>query len=170
MSCALSRKLREHPDALLVEGSPERRWGLRHAEECPACRRTLLRLDPTLAVAAPSVPEFDSREVESLKAGVLNAKRLREMEAFSGRSIRGSQVAAAVTLIASLALLLPGQLEETGGGRGDAQTELSRILAPSVAEISLPAVETLDLPLARVYELGEEDFSVVMIVDESLDL
>jgi hypothetical protein len=169
MSCALSTKLREQPEAFLVEDSPERLWGLRHAEECPACRRALLRLDPTLAVA-PSVPEFESREVESLKAGVLNAKRLREMEASSGRSIRGSQIAAAVTLIASLALLLPGQLEETGGGSGNGQTELSRALTPSAAEVSLPAVETLDLPRARVYELGDEDFSVVMIVDESLDL
>ncbi len=33
-----------------------------------------------------------------------------------------------------------------------------------------PLIEPLDLPAARIYQLGEEDLSVVMVVDESIDV
>jgi hypothetical protein len=39
-------------------------------------------------------------------------------------------------------------------------------LAPPAA----PALDGLDRPRARVYEWGGDDLSVVMVVDESLDV
>ena len=48
--------------------------------------------------------------------------------------------------------------------------ELSRTAVRDRAAITHPGIEAINLPGARVYELAEEDFDIVLIVDESLEL
>ena len=44
------------------------------------------------------------------------------------------------------------------------------VLADFWTSEASPLIEAIDRPQARIYQLGEDDLSVVMIVDESLDV
>ena len=72
-----------------------------------------------------------------------------------------------MALTLCLVFLLPSSLRRSPD---------SSLLVPMADSRNVPeimthsAVETLDLPGARVYELADEDFSVVLVVDESFEL
>jgi len=56
-------------------------------------------------------------------------------------------------------------VERTIAAPPAAAAQLLRVTRPAA-----PAIEGVDRPDARVYEWGADDLSVVMVVDESLDV
>jgi hypothetical protein len=168
-----------HPDALTGE---VRRRLTHHLQECEACRRAALETDPTLVFSLRSeVGEADA-DSAAMIASVRSLRRVRglEMAPSRNRRLTGGGIAAAV-LGAMLLMLVPSGGERRAGSfpvPGQPGTELSAdrdqqltgfgTLPPRVQES--PILEDLDRQEARVYQVDEEDLSVVMVVDESLDL
>lgn len=144
----------------LVEGTPERRRLLASLEG--RGRRRALFIDPGLAVRAGGQPEVSADDVAEIKKAVLQARRLRSMErhAESSGTHRASGLAIAMALL--LLLLVPAGVKRTSEPvHQDERTALP---------LTHSSVEALDLPGARVYELAEEEFSLVLVVDESFEL
>lgn len=134
---------------------------LAHLDACPSCRRRAVDVDPLLlfrgARALPE-PAAAAAMVEAVRAG----RRLHRTERRAG-SRRSTGVAAA--LVAGAVLLAPSALFRAAEtGLADAPP------APSLGLSDHPVIENLDRPGARVYQWGSETVSVVMVVDESLDV
>jgi hypothetical protein len=145
---------------------------LAHFDSCSVCRRQALAADPTLVfrrmpVVEPT-PAQELDEVAAVRQAVAAMRTASRLEALDTRprpvsaffgSKRGWKrwAAAAVLAVASLSLGRdPGTIFQ--------QPEMSGADLP-------PVVEGLDdLPDARVYQVGEGDFLLTMIVDESLDV
>lgn len=149
-----------------------------HLEGCPGCRRAAVALDPTLALrplAEPMHPEAERDEVEAMRVAVGTLRRSRAAAPVS-RSAAWWKTAAAATLLAGALYQLPlpsVARRSPGSAPQEAAMATGIAAAPGVlpAEFSnQPVVEDLDRPDARVYQLGGGDVSVVMIVDESLDV
>lgn len=150
-----------------------------HLEDCPGCRRAALALDPTLALRALAEPmsqDAERDEVEAMRLAVATLRRSGATAPAAGGAARWWKTAAGAALVAGALYQLP---LPSMARRSPASTLLGTIAAanlapaPSVlpAEFSnQPVVEDLDRPDARVYQLGGGDVSVVMIVDESLDV
>ncbi len=160
---------------------------LAHFDVCPACRREACRIDPTLVFRRLPSPAIDfDLEAERMKlavAGIRASERVEgRVSAISirplSRRLRGQGLRWALAAgLAGAALVL--------GGPGDLIDSGSRNAAPlSLADGAVPArfvpaqapaaiesaVEDLGRPDARIYQLDGERLSVVMIVDEKLDV
>ncbi|HKV12925.1 MAG TPA: hypothetical protein VJ725_32590 [Thermoanaerobaculia bacterium] len=168
MSCPDWSALAAHrngPKGVEPEGWTE---ALAHFDSCGICRRQALAADPTLVFRRMPVPELspvqEMDEVAAVRQAVAALRTASRLDALETRprpmSFSGWKrwAAAAVLALASLSL---GQ----GPGTIFQQPEAS------AADLQQPAVEVLkNLPDARVYQVGEEDLLVTMIVDESLDV
>lgn len=166
MSCPNWSALAAHRNDLRgfePEGWPQ---ALAHFDSCSVCRRQALAADPTLVfrrmpVVEPT-PAQELDEVAAVRQAVAAMRTASRLEALDARprpvSFSGWKrwAAAAVLALASLSL---GQ----DSGKIFQQPEMSG------ADLQ-PAVEGLNLPDARVYQVGEEDILITMIVDESLDV
>lgn len=167
---------------------------LAHLDGCPACRREAPAADPTLVFRR--LPGLDmgtaaeAAEVESMIQAVATLRTARRLETPERRARmsraswkRWSAAAALVTVALSL-----------GAGHGLRRAPMppmppiialgslpvpSRNLAvvpaaevsPRFAADEAPVVEELNRPAARVYQMdGGKNLSVVMIVDERLDV
>ena len=159
------------------DGAEPAAWGeaQAHLDGCPDCRRAAPAADPTLLfrrLARLEAPLDERAEVEAVLQGVTALRAARRVAARSGHGRSWARWAAAAVL-AFLALSmdnegLPRALRSAGG-------------APSFAAAAVPAAIGR-LPLldgiegpdarsdARIYHLEGENLSVVMIVDESLDV
>jgi hypothetical protein len=148
--------------ACLVDGSSERNRLLEMAAGNPDDRRQALLADPSLAATPGDGAEFSDVDVERLKEAVRTVRRMRRLDDRDARrpSFGLSGLAAALLLV--LVFLSPAEV--------DRSMESSRTVAREATRITHPGIEAIDLPGARVYELAEEDFDVVLIVDESLEL
>jgi hypothetical protein len=130
-------------------------------------RRKALFMDPSLAATGAPSGDFSDREVQELKRSVLQARRLHALGCPSGKPVSRGLSSLAVALTLCLVFLLPSSLR---------RSPESGLVVPGVDSVDVPeimthsAVEALDLPGARVYELADEDFSVVLVVDESFEL
>lgn len=166
MSCPNWSALAAHrnsPQGVEPEGWTE---ALAHFDSCSVCRRQALSADPTLVfrrmpVVEPT-PAQEMDEVAAVRQAVAAMRTASRLEALETRPRRGSfsgwkrWAAAAVLALASLSL-----------GR-DSGTIFQQ---PEMSGADLqPVVEGLNLPDARVYQVGEEDLLITMIVDESLDV
>lgn len=156
----------------------ERAGALAHLESCVPCRRAVLASDPSLVFSlgsAGSTSEVGEGEVERMRVGVAALRRARGHRAGVSGLVAGLRSAAAAALLA-VALV-----SSDGVGRAPARspggsakletgsaTPFSRVAGTEPAGSSV--LENLDRPLARVYQLTEEDLSLVMIVDETLEL
>ncbi|HEX6865067.1 MAG TPA: hypothetical protein VF414_19710 [Thermoanaerobaculia bacterium] len=166
MSCPDWSALAAHRND--VKGVEPQGWtdALAHFDSCSLCRRQALAADPTLVFRRMPVPELSPAEerdevaaVRQAVAALRTASRLDALEtrprplSFSGWK---RWAAAAVLVLASLSLgQSPGTIFQQ----------------PQMSGAALqPAVEAVNLPDARVYQVGEEDLLVTMIVDESLDV
>jgi len=139
---------------------------LAHFDSCSLCRRQALSADPTLVFRRMPVVELtpaqEMDEVAAVRqavAAMRTASRLDDRRPVSGlRSKRGWNrwAAAAVLALASLSL---GQ----DPGPSFDSAEASGAALP-------PSIEGVNLPDARVYQIGEEDFAVTMVFSESLDV
>ena len=165
MSEGRGRSVPPETDAVLTDGSRARRrlLDLAVSEE----RGRALLMDPSLAATGEPSEEFSDREVQELKRSVAQARRLRDVETSPGEPVSRRLSGLAMALTLCLVFLLPSSLRLSPD---------SSLLVPMADSRNVPeimtysAVETLDLPGARVYELADEDFSVVLVVDESFEL
>lgn len=168
MSCPDWRALavhRDDPRGVEPEGWTE---ALAHFDSsCSLCRCQALAADPTLVfrrmpVVTPT-PVEEADEVAAVRqavAAMRTASRLDRSRPVSGfGSKRGWKrwAAAAVLALASLSL---GQ--DPGPSFDSAEASGAAALPP--------AIEGVNLPDARVYQMGEGDFAVTMIISESLDV
>ncbi len=123
--------------------------------------------------------EVSDTEVDEVLAAVRTLRRARAVE--KGASPEpghlGRNLAAAALLTAML--LIPGHTPPTrhlpvspfdvaSGSDGGNPSAADLFLSTGTETASL--IENLNRPDARIYQLTEDDLSVVMIVDESLDL
>ncbi len=146
-----------------------------HLTGCPSCRATAIDLDPTLLfVAQPSI-EVSDGEVEAIQANVRVLRRARAQERAALEPRRKMARLASAAAVASLLIFLPTHSSRQPASQAPAAgPSLALKRAPFAdglfEDSSAPQIEPYDLPLARIYQLGEEDLSVIMVVDESIDV
>lgn len=135
-----------------------------HFDACTLCRKDALKADPLLVFRrmAPveSTPAEDDLEIESMQQAVAAMRTARRLEA-RGR-FAGWRRWAAAAVLAGVSLSV---------GR-DKVPQLERAAAAPPALVSVPAAPVLDgidRPEARVYEMGDDEFSTVMVIDESYE-
>lgn len=171
MSCArLSVSSRE---AMEFDDLPprERALALEHLETCVPCRRAALAADPSLVFSvglAGRVPERpDAGEAERMRVSVEALRRTTGLRSGAPGAATRLRAAVAAVLVAAVLIL------SDGAGRTPIETVAVSPFAGILADSDLlesSAIEDLDRPLARVYQLKEKDLSLVMIVDETLDI
>jgi hypothetical protein len=184
LSCETWSELVSKGERLLREGSPERLWAERHFSHCPSCAERAFLLDPSWALNRLEKQSFTHAEIASLKLSLLEAGRLREVESSVRPRRRAIQAAAA---LAVLTLVVAGgvrwRIAGSFGASGESQVsgtvtearaptalgERSRAVVTGV-DLSRPTVGSVAPAAARVYDFGQEDFSLVMVVHETLDL
>lgn len=161
----------------------ERQLALAHFAICPACRSAALAVDPSLlfslglnrAVAEES-PDREAERMRSSVEALRRAESLKAMLPGTATRIRRAAAAVAAVLVAAALFLSTGAGRLASGpdtvavSRETAAESLFATTVPETDEIELSAIEELDRPLARVYQLTEEDLSLVMIVDETFDI
>ncbi len=137
-------------------------WGaaMRHLDGCPRCREEAVAIDPLLAFRDAEPVAVTPEEIAALRDDVRAVLRAESFPATEGRP--GASRWAAAALVAASILLLPATTGTPPAGDG---------WLPAVIEApATPAIDGLDRPSARIYEWGAEDLSVVMVVDETLDV
>ena len=73
--------------------------------------------------------------------------------------------------LAVMALLFGGETTDRSPGERAVVTRPAQLLSEDYRLYgSLPLVEALEPAEARVYQLGQDDFSLVWIVDESIEV
>jgi len=150
-------------------------WALavEHFDGCPSCRPEALKADPLLVFRRLPVEELtpaeERSEVESMRhavAAMRTASRLESRRRFAGWR---RWAAAAVLVLASLAV--DRDREPRPATTAAAPPAAQPVpFGLGVAEGS-PAIEALNRPKARVYQLLDgEKLKVTWIVDESLEI
>jgi hypothetical protein len=140
---------------------------LEHLAGCVVCRRRVAKLDPTLllAAAAAPAPAVSEEEVQTLTATV---RSLVASERLAARSRPGrSALLPAAALVALLAA--PIGLSRLVG-RAAAPIASPEVATAPQEPAAAPPVEDVQPAGARVYQIGTEEFPVVLIFDENLDL
>jgi hypothetical protein len=146
-----------------------------HLQACAACRATASRLDPTVAFRGVAPWSPLAADIEAILSGVRTLRRADRLASTAEDRRRPKRTqarhrAVPAALFAVLLALLPGSTARRGV---DTAAPLQR-QAPPLAALRVvpaaPALDGLDRPQARVYEWGGDDLSVVMVVDESLDV
>lgn len=169
---------------------------LEHFDSCRICRRQALAADPTLifrrlpaATAATAANETSPAEADAMRqavAAMRTAKRVESIErgARAGRAGRAGRgwsrwVAAAALVVTSLGV--PSDHGEKAQREAreaifsrpamSATAMTQAAMARTASEDArLPTIDGVGLPGARVYHMNGEGMSVVMVVDESLDI
>lgn len=155
---------------------------------CRLCRRDALAAEPTLvfrqlrSAAAPAAmgPAQEASEVDAVRqavAAMRTASRVSSMASDGRRARHGAGwtrwAAAAVLAIASLSISADRQEHRPDGRPNGNQAAAARGAVRPAAytgEAGRLTFEGVDRPGARVYNMDGEGLSVVMIVDESLDV
>lgn len=182
MRCPEWRALLAHRFDAALEAPPHWSAAESHLEECAECRRRALAIDPTLVFrGAASWTETAGESAEIMQA-VRTLRRHADLEdrsertraprpaeRSSGRRREHGPLAAAALFALILAfqptMTSRPETEPTATLEVPAPTGIARAVRPTA-----PAIEVVDRPDARVYEWGADDLSVVMVVDESLDV
>lgn len=187
-TCPDWRALTVHRKDPLSEEPAGWQEALAHLDGCPACRREAPAADPTLLFRRlPALdmsalgPAAEAAEVESMIQAVATLRTARRLETPERASRAAWKRWSAAAALATVALSL-------GAGHGlrrEAAVSLSSLPVPSRSRTVIPAgevtprfasdqvpvVEELNRPAARVYQMdGGKNLSVVMIVDERLDV
>jgi hypothetical protein len=183
MSCPDWRAL--SPDSRETEAWTE---ALSHFDGgCSQCRRDALKADPTLvfrslrsAPASTGSTSMDSASMGSIDAMCQAVAAMRAASRVDSAVHRTSwkrwAVAAALVLAA---LSIPADnvrkhRDQAAAGSPRPAAMLGAVmpaaLVGGLGDVDLPTVEGVNHPDARVYHMDGEGLSVVMIVDESLDV
>jgi hypothetical protein len=156
---------------------------------CMHCRRDALKVDPTLvfrglrAAPAPAAGSASmgstSSEVDAMCQAVAAMRAAHRVDSVEHRSHPAWKRWAVAAGLVLAALSIPAdnawkRREQAVTGRPAAAAILGAVmpaaLVGGMGEIDLPTVEGVNHPDARVYHMDGEGLSVVMIVDESLDV
>ena len=157
---------------------PPAEWprAIEHLSDCLACRQRALSLDPSLLFVVQAPLPVSDDEVAGIKANVRTLVRARAAERTSHHLRRRlGRVAAAAAVVGLLVLLpthsprRPGSVEDVAPGPAVETTPFVQSEG-ALAEAPAPVIEPLDLPSARIYQLSGGDLSVVMVVDDSIDV
>jgi hypothetical protein len=162
-------------------------WGeaRAHLAACPACRAAAVAADPLLLFSrlapAQETPRAADPEMLDGVLALVRASRVAGGEApvaaspaRSARRVRRARIAAAI-LLASLFALSDSARRPASTAAVEpeivaAESGFELAVESDPAEPLLPAVEDLDRPEARIYELSEADLAVVLIVDPGFDV
>lgn len=180
-ACPDWRRLAAHrldPRADEPEGWSE---ALAHLDGCAACRGEALRADPTLAFrrlrALEMAPVHVDAEADRMRQAVAAMRVASRLDRHPSRERSWRRWAAAAVLAgASLVFGTQGGVSEAPA-RSVLQGPIQGMARPSGAVVPArletsrpPLVEDVNRPEARVYQFDGEDLSVVLIVDETLDV
>ena len=158
---------------------PEWAAAVEHFDACTLCRRDAVAADPLLVFRRLPVVEMtpaeESSEVAAMRqavAAMRTGKRLEARRSFAGWR---RWAAAAVLAVVSLSVSRdrePGlDLMVTVPQAPVSRTSVSRTAMPAASlGASVPVLDGVNRPGARVYHLDSDDLSSVMIFDESLDV
>jgi hypothetical protein len=150
-------------------------------DDCDACRRAALAADPTLVFRRlPALPRAEDVEIDAMRRAVANLRHAHRVmaeadAAAESRPRRGADrlrhaAAAAVLAAAGLGTWFVGVSHDAPAARPAQATPAVATAAPRGAAV-LPVFEDLSRPnQPDVYQVGEEDLTVVMVVDETLDI
>ncbi len=180
MSCAEWPRLRPWVARRLESGAGDEPTSVaaaatEHLAGCAECARRAYALDPSLlflALREPSgVEAAASGEIAAMRAGVAAMRAVRASQ-WAGGWGRGRRLHAwrwaATALLVAASLVLSGHPAGLGPPARDLAAAAPAAAPPEVD--LLPVVEELGRPEARVYQFAGDDLSVVMIVDETLDV
>jgi hypothetical protein len=166
---------------------------------CQVCREAALQADPVLVfrrLPAPAATMTEAREraeVEAVRQAVAAMRTARRLDSLETRrrglaGVLAGALTGALTgwkrWSAAAALVLAALSVPAGDPRQDRQDRLAAsgdaaifraglVSEPPAAarQVGLaPVLEGVDLPGARVYHLSNDGLSVVMVVDESIDI
>jgi len=163
---------------------------LAHLDRCPACGPRALAADPTLVFRRLPAPEVGDADVEAMRRAVESMRRAgRVAAAETGRPAAAEgfrrlrvpaaprswrQLAAAAALAAASLGLWLSAPDEAGRSAEPLRAAAGQPAA-AAPSAPVPASEPAFLELAEpraadVYQVGEEDLLVVMVMDETLDV
>jgi anti-sigma factor RsiW len=170
MNCEVFREMiGSYVDETLEEG--RRLWFRAHLRECPNCRKSALREEPSLLFAmAPAAPG-ESEAVEACAAAVMGRIRLDRLERRLQRRRLPWMAAAAAAIVVVGGGLGWRTIIDGGGGTAQPAVEAQH---NSGLQISPPTVEVeMAGEGVRVYQFandGDADTAVYFIVDPALEL
>lgn len=152
----------------------EAEWdaALAHLRSCLRCRERALAADPTLLFQRLPAPPLEEDEAARMKGSVRSTLRARAVEPRRRSEVRWATAAAASVLLLILSLavgLVPTPREPVQSGSPEGLVVPVAVPLGDEGE-SGPLLDGIDRPGARVYQLREGNLSVVMIVDETLDV
>ncbi len=137
---------------------------LEHLAGCPACRRRVAALDPTLLLAAAApVAEIDAAESRRLADTVRALVASRRLE----RRSPDRRALLAVAALLALVALPVGWRRLSLPAPAAAPVAAAAAPPPAAGE---PLIEEVLPAEARIYQFGSDELPVVLIVDENLDL
>lgn len=159
--------VRDARDARDNEGTEPEGWAeaVAHSDACSLCRKEALKADPLLVfrrMATPEITPAEERlEVESMQQAVAAMRTARRLET-RGR-FAGWRRWAAAAVLAGISL---------GVGRDKVPQLEQAAAAPPAPVVSsgytaAPVLDGIDRPEARIYEVGDDEFSAVMVIDET---
>jgi len=176
VSCFDWPRLLEHRFDGDLEAPREWPRARRHLESCEACRREAATVDPTLVFRHAAAWSPDPAEADAVRLAVRALRRTAALSASvaAGRSDsgtrRGRQRLVSAVLFALVLALMPGRSARRSVERAEpAPPAFAARIVPGEG-LTAPAIEGVDRPQARVYEWAADDLSVVLVVDESLDV
>ena len=166
-----------------------------HFDGCPVCCREACRIDPTLVFRRLPVAALDfDLEAERMRLAVAGMRASERVEGRAAtisirplsRRLRGQSLRWALAAgLAGASLLMGGRgdlADAQSSGTPGARPRIAASLGlsggavparfgPDQAPVAIEsAVEDLGRPDARIYQFDGERLSVVMIVDEKLDV
>ncbi len=170
MNCEIFREMIvSYVDETLEEG--RRLWFRTHLRECPTCRESALREEPSLLFAMAPVAPVEPEAIDACAAAVLGRIRQDRLERRLHRRHRPWMAAAAAAII----VVSGGIAWRTivGGGSGNLQPVLE---AQRDAELR-SSPPTVEVEMAgegvRIYQFANDedgDTAVYFIVDPALEL
>jgi hypothetical protein len=140
-----------------------------HFDGCTLCRRDAVAADPLLVFRRLPVVEMtpaeESSEVAAMRQAVAAMRTGKRLEA--RRSFAGWRRWAAAAVLAVVSLSVSRDREP----QLDPVVTAPQALMPAASlGTSVQVLDGVNRPGARVYHLDSDDFSSVMIFDESLDV
>jgi len=170
MNCGIFREMiGSYVDETLEEG--RRHWFRTHLRECPTCRESALREEPSLLFAMAPVAPVEPEAIDACAAAVLGRIRQDRLERRLHRRRRPwMAAAAAATIVVSGGI---AWRTVVGGGSGnlqpvlEAQRDAELRSSPPTVEVEMPGEEV------RIYQFANDEdgaTAVYFIVDPALEL
>lgn len=170
MNCEIFREIiGSYVDETLEDG--RRNWFRTHLRECPTCRESALRQEPSLLFAIAPARQAEPEAIEACAAAVMSGIRQDRLERRLHRRRRPwLAAAAAAALIVSGGMAWRTIVNDEGETRqpiAEARQEAEPQKSPPTVEVEMPG------EAVRVYQFANEedaDTAVYLIIDPALEL